>query len=75
MKYQVGQVIVIHSPIRMYKITGTHEKYGYNATYIGPGTQTIENALVSISHDIANKEHYVRLATKAEIVLYTKCKK
>jgi len=70
MNYEVGQILVAKDPLRVYKITAVTD-IGYNATYIGPGTQTIDNALVSISYVLAAKTQYIRLATPAEQVLYT----
>jgi hypothetical protein len=70
-RFNVKDYIVVSNPIRIYKITAA-DKNGYHATYVGPGTQSIDNALVLISYEIANKEHHVRLATPAEVILYVK---
>lgn len=67
-KYSKGDILIVHDPIRLYKITEANHTFGYHATYIGPGTQTVDNALVSITHSIAEG---LRRATPAEIVLYT----
>lgn len=69
-KYKRGDCVLVKDPIRIYKITGAHE-HGYNATYIGPGKQTIDNALVLIEYRVAHNTDHVRLATSAEMVLYS----
>lgn len=66
-KYTKGDIVVVEYPLRFYKITG-EDINGYHGTYIGPGAQTADNALVLISYNVV---HRTRLATPAEITLYT----
>jgi len=67
-RFKLKDIIIVHDPIRLYTVTKLADN-GYHLTYIGPGTQTVENALVSMA---LRTEKHVRLATKAEIVLYVK---
>lgn len=69
-QFKRGDYLVVKNPLRIYKITGNHE-FGYNGTYVGPGTQTVDNALISIRYSTAHNPEHARLATKAELVLYT----
>ena len=66
-KFNVGDYVAVDKPLRIYKIAD-RDTTRYFATYVGPDQQTIDNALVFINYDSIN----VRLATKAEIVLYSK---
>lgn len=66
MKFKEKDIVLVTDPLRLYIITDIAYN-GYHMTYIGPGTQNVDNALISVA--FRSTKHF-RLATKAEIVLY-----